>query len=221
MSHLTYLNLSKEIAEWSDIRRRRGKRIFDLVLSAAGILFLTPLAVLIAVFIRLNDGGPIFYRQDRVGKAGKPFRIWKFRSMSGQCVTATGRFLRATGMDELPQLWNIIKGDMSFVGPRPLLPEEAEVDFPHQSVPLTSIPAYHARHRVRPGLTGVAQIFAPRQLPRRKKFRLDLLYIRKQSFSLDLRLIAASVLFALDGKCDQPWERPKASPLRVSKLNPV
>jgi lipopolysaccharide/colanic/teichoic acid biosynthesis glycosyltransferase len=198
------------------------KRLFDLALATAAVLLSAPLCAVIAAVIKLEDGGSVFYEQERVGKSGKQFRIWKFRSItSNSCrrrllrntecrelpVTCIGRFLRATGMDELPQLWNIIKGDMSFVGPRPLLPEEAEISHPSKIVPLKNVPGYEARHCVRPGLTGLAQIFGSRHLPRRQKFRLDLLYIRKQSILLDLQLIAVSLWIAAHGKCGESWNR--------------
>jgi lipopolysaccharide/colanic/teichoic acid biosynthesis glycosyltransferase len=204
-------------------RNYSTKRLFDLSLAAAAVLLSAPLCAVIAAAIKLEDGGSIFYEQERVGKSGKQFRIWKFRSIKSNCcrrrllrhaecgdlpVTSTGRFLRATGMDELPQLWNIIRGDMSFVGPRPLLPEEAEVGHPNKIVPLKNIPGYEARHGVRPGLTGLAQTFGSRYLTRRQKFRLDLLYIRRQSILLDLQLIAVSLWMAARGKCgDSPNRR--------------
>jgi lipopolysaccharide/colanic/teichoic acid biosynthesis glycosyltransferase len=197
------------------------KRLFDLSLSAMGLLVSLPLWALIAVSIKLEDGGPVFYGQERVGKGGRRFKLWKFRSMTPhtgrQCVrqavcndkriTSVGRFIRARAMDEWPQLWNIFKGDMSFVGPRPLLPEEIEVHCPDQIVGLEDIPGYEARHQVSPGLTGLAQIFAPRDLPRRQKFRLDLLYIKKQSFRIDMWFIALSFWITFRGKCGQPWVR--------------
>src|SRR6185295_13613693 len=118
------------------------KRLFDISLSAIGLIVSAPLWAVIAISIKLEDGGPVFYGHDRVGKGGIPFKNWKFRSMTPDAtsrfafkqaehndkrVTAVGRIIRATAMDELPQLWNIFKGDMSFVGPRPLMPEESEV----------------------------------------------------------------------------------------------
>jgi lipopolysaccharide/colanic/teichoic acid biosynthesis glycosyltransferase len=117
-------------------------------------------------------------------------------------VTRVGRLLRATALDELPQLWNILRGDMSFVGPRALLPQEIEVGATGQPIPLERIPGYEARHRVRPGLTGLAQVHAPRDLPRRHKFRLDRLYIERQSLWLDLRLIGLSFWITARGR----WE---------------
>lgn len=204
----------------SGVRMPCAKRIFDLVVSALGLLGSAPLWVLIALSIKLDDGGAVFYAQKRVGQWGRRFRSWKFRSMAPDSdtrfgplqagefdprVTRVGCLLRATALDELPQLWNIFKGDMSFVGPRALLPEEIEVretmrtrpramfnSHDDEAVPLEKIPGYEERHRVRPGLTGLAQIYADRDIPRRHKFKYDLLYIRKQSFWLDLKLIALS-----------------------------
>jgi lipopolysaccharide/colanic/teichoic acid biosynthesis glycosyltransferase len=117
-------------------------------------------------------------------------------------ITRTGRLLRATAMDELPQLWNILVGDMSFVGPRALMPEEIEVSSNGKLVPMEKIPGYEFRHQVSPGLTGVAQIYAPRDIPRRSKFRYDRLYIQRQNFWLDIRLILLSFWITFRGK----WE---------------
>jgi colanic acid biosynthesis glycosyl transferase WcaI len=193
------------------------KRPFDICLAGLGLLLSAPLWGLIALGITLEDGVPVFYPQERVGKDGKRFKSLKFRSMVADAearygwqqaqindvrITRMGGWLRATAMDELPQLWNIFVGDMSFVGPRALLPQEVEIHGNGQSIPLERIPGYEARHRVTPGLTGVAQIYAPRDIPRQHKFKLDLLYIKKQTFWLDLRLIALSVWITLRGK----WE---------------
>jgi lipopolysaccharide/colanic/teichoic acid biosynthesis glycosyltransferase/glycosyltransferase involved in cell wall biosynthesis len=193
------------------------KRPFDVALSGLGLLGSLPLWALIAAAVKLEDGGPVFYGQERVGRGGRRFRSWKFRSMVVDAderfgalqarqddprVTRTGRLLRATAMDELPQLWNILVGDMSFVGPRALRPEEIEVGGDGTPVPLQAIPGYEARHRVTPGLTGIAQIYAPRDIPRRQKFKLDQLYVGKQSFWLDLRLIALSFWITVRAK----WE---------------
>ena len=195
-----------------------AKRTFDVALAAAGLGLAWPLGAVIAVLVKLEDGGPVFYAQPRVGRGGERFRSWKFRSMRSDAdarfgprqaaagdvrVTRVGRLLRATAMDELPQLWNILRGDMSFVGPRPLMPDEIEVGAGGTSVPLDAIPGYAARHRVRPGLTGLAQIYADRDVPRCRKFRYDLLYIRRRSLALDLRLIALSFWITLRGT----WER--------------
>jgi lipopolysaccharide/colanic/teichoic acid biosynthesis glycosyltransferase/glycosyltransferase involved in cell wall biosynthesis len=199
-------------------RLRLAKRLFDVCLAGLGLLVSAPLWALIAVAIKLEDGGPVFYAQDRVGLHGGRFRGLKFRSMVPEAdrrfgprqagehdprITRVGRLLRATAMDELPQLWNIFRGDMSFVGPRALMPAEIEVRAGGEAVRIEDVPGYEERHRVRPGLTGIAQIFADRDIPRRHKFRLDLLYIRKQSFWLDLKLIALSFWITFRGT----WER--------------
>ena len=194
-----------------------AKRAFDIVLAGVGLGLAWPLGLAIAVLVKVEDGGPIFFAQSRVGRDGVRFQSWKFRSMHPDAarlgprqaeagdarVTRVGRVLRATAMDELPQLWNILRGDMSFVGPRALMPDEIEVGSAGASVPLAAIAGYEARHRVRPGLTGVAQIYADRDVPRRDKFRYDLLYIRRRSFGLDLRLILLSFWITLRGS----WER--------------
>jgi len=193
------------------------KRAFDIGLSSLGLLLSSPLWIVISLAIRLEDRGPVFYAQDRVGLNGRTFRALKFRSMirdaesgSGPVqatardprVTRVGRLLRATAMDELPQLLNIFMGDMSFVGPRALRPNEKEVNGGAAPVALADIPGYRERHAVRPGLTGLAQVFLPGETPRKKKFRYDLVYIRRRSFALDLRLIALSFWITFRGK----WE---------------
>lgn len=122
-------------------------------------------------------------------------------------ITRTGRFLRATALDELPQLWNILVGDMSFVGPRPLRPGEVDVRGDGTLVALSDVPGYAERHRVRPGLTGLTQVYAPRDIARHNKFRLDRLYLKRASLCLDLKLIALS--FWISGRGQ--WETPKRS----------
>src|ERR1700752_1219444 len=117
-------------------------------------------------------------------------------------VTRIGRLLRATAMDELPQLYNIFRGDMSFVGPRPLMPGEIEVRGPGELVRLDSIAGYPARHSVRPGLAGLSQVYAPRDPPRARKFRLDAIYVRNATFCLDLFLVALSFWITFRGR----WE---------------
>jgi len=194
-----------------------AKRALDVVLSCVGLTLSLPLWLLIALGIKLEDGGPVFYTQERVGRGGRRFRSWKFRTMIEDSderfgplqaskkdprVTSVGRLLRASAVDELPQLWNILKGDMSLVGPRALLPGEIEVKGNGRLTPMEEIPGYEERHRARPGLTGLAQVYAPRDLPRRHKFKFDLLYIKKQTFWLDLKLIGLSFWITLRGK----WE---------------
>jgi lipopolysaccharide/colanic/teichoic acid biosynthesis glycosyltransferase len=193
------------------------KRLFDVALSATGLLVSAPVWVLIAAAIKLQDGGRVFFAQERVGLHGRVFTAWKFRSMVPDAeartgpvqateddprVTPLGRLLRATAMDELPQLWNIFRGDMSFVGPRPLRPGEVEAGGDGRLVTLDAIPGYAARHRVRPGLTGLAQVYAPRDVRRAAKFRLDRLYMRRASVWLDLKLIALSFWITGRGR----WE---------------
>ncbi|MDD8026459.1 MAG: sugar transferase [Acidobacteriota bacterium] len=199
---------------------RRGlflKRPFDILLSGTGLLLSSPLWLIIAVLIKIEDRGPVFYRQERVGRRGRLFDVLKFRSMIPDAekahgaiqavaedprVTRVGRVLRATAMDELPQLLNILKGDMSFVGPRALRPNEKEVQGDPDTRAIRDIPGYEERIRVRPGLTGLTQVFLPGETPRRKKFRVDRLYIRRRSFWLDLRLILLSFWITFRGR----WE---------------
>jgi lipopolysaccharide/colanic/teichoic acid biosynthesis glycosyltransferase len=183
------------------------KRLFDITLSGVGLIGSAPLWALIAAAITLEDGGPVFFPQRRVGLGGRVFTALKFRSMivhaesrSGPVqagendprITRVGRLLRGTAMDELPQLWNIFVGDMSFVGPRPLVPGEVEVRGDGRLIPLADVPGYEARHLVRPGLTGLTQVYASRDIPRTSKFRLDRLYMRRASFCLDMKLIVLS-----------------------------
>jgi lipopolysaccharide/colanic/teichoic acid biosynthesis glycosyltransferase len=194
-----------------------GKRLLDVSLSGIGLFFSAPVWALLAIAVRLEDGGPVFYSQDRVGEGGRVFRAWKFRSMLPDAekyvgavqatendprITRIGRLMRATAMDELPQLWNIFAGDMSFVGPRALRPGEIEVLGNGSLEALEDVPGYAERCQVRPGLTGIAQIHAPRDITRRNKFRYDRLYIARQSFWLDVRLIAVSFWITFRGK----WE---------------
>ena len=194
-----------------------AKRTFDIVLASVGLVTSAPLWAAFALAIRGEDGGPVFYAQERVGLGGRRFRLWKFRSMVPEAevgagarqavpddprVTRVGRWLRATALDELPQLWNILKGDMSFVGPRALRPGEIEVHGDDRLERLEDVPGFEARCRVRPGLTGVTQIYAARDIRRRHKFRYDRLYVRRQSFWMDLRLIAISFWITFRGA----WE---------------
>jgi lipopolysaccharide/colanic/teichoic acid biosynthesis glycosyltransferase len=178
------------------------KRTFDILVSGIGLAVSLPLWGLIALAVKLEDGGPVFYRQRRVGKHTREFTGLKFRSMVPDSedkwgavpaseddprITRTGRILRATAMDELPQLWNILRGDMSLVGPRP---EWVELVKQFRK----EIPTFDRRHAIRPGLTGLAQVYGHSELSRRQKLRYDLLYIKRQSFWLDLRLILFSFL---------------------------
>ena len=193
------------------------KRVFDIAVSGAGLILFSPVAALIALAIKAEDGGPVVFTQERVGRDCRVFTAYKFRSMvvdaeritgavqataNDPRVTRMGRWLRSTALDELPQLWNILRGDMSVVGPRPLRPGEADTTADGALLPLSAIRGYQERHRVRPGLTGLAQVHAARDLPRTGKFRYDLLYQRKAGFCLDLFLIAQSFWITARGR----WE---------------
>ncbi len=193
------------------------KRPFDIALSGAGLVLSSPLWLLIAFLVKLEDGGPVFYSQDRVGKYGKLFKIWKFRSMIPDAdegfgavqasendprVTKIGRLLRETAMDELPQLLSIFRGDMSFVGPRALLPGEKEIYGDGAVRNVSEFPGAEERLLITPGLTGLAQIYGKHDTPRARKFKYDILYRRKQSFWLDIKLIVLSFWITLRGK----WE---------------
>lgn len=193
------------------ISRSRGyffKRPFDFILSLIGIILSLPLWILAGLLIWVEDQGPVFYSQSRVGEDGKIFKIKKFRSMIKDAekntgvvlaskddprITKVGRFLRATAMDELPQLLSILKGDMSFVGPRPERPKLVS-EFSN------IIPQYNLRHKGKPGLTGVAQVFGKYNTASRQKLKYDLFYINKQNFWFDLHIITLSAWITLRGR---------------------
>ena len=193
------------------------KRPFDVILSFFGIVVSSPLWIFFAFLVWIEDRGPVFYSQKRMGKMGRIFKTLKFRSMiidaerenvpiqateNDPRVTKVGKYMRKTAMDELPQLLNILKGDMSFVGPRALRPQEKEVDGDGSVVDISQIPGFQIRNKVRPGLTGLAQIFLSADAPRRKKFRYDSLYIRRQNFCFDIKLICLSFWITFRAK----WE---------------
>ena len=194
-----------------------AKRLLDVLLSGAGLIASSPLWAVIAAAIKLESAGPVFYTQARVGEGGRHFSAIKFRSMVENAeaglgpvqaadrdprITRVGRVLRATALDELPQLWNIFRGDMSFVGPRALRPNEIEPAGDGRPVPLEAVPGFSTRCTVTPGLTGLAQIYLRRDVTRRQKFRYDLLYVRRRSLMLDVRLIMLSFWISLRGR----WE---------------
>ena len=167
------------------------KRLFDLVGAAAGLLAFSPAMAVIAAAILLEDGWPVLFRQERLGRGRRPFTILKFRSMRDGRITRVGRMLRATGLDELPQFINILRGDMSAVGPRPLTGSDiARLGW--------SDPRYDFRWRVRPGLTGLAQVTEARS--GRLSIALDGRYVARQSLSLDVRLVAVSFAINALGK---------------------
>lgn len=174
--------------------------MFDVGLSLAGLAaFALPLAG-IALGIFLQSGRPVLFRQTRVGRNGKAFSIWKFRTMtSGGGVTRFGEILRRTAMDELPQLFNILKGEMSFVGPRPLVQEEL--------AELHRIPGGSRRLSVRPGLAGLAQLNAAKTPALEERARWDLAYVDRCSLPLDLTILLRSVGVTLQGNWEprRPW----------------
>lgn len=191
------------------------KRSLDVLLALFGLILSFPLWILIAVLVKSEDGGPVFYSQKRVGLNGKLFTTYKFRSMitesdriygnlqaveNDKRITSIGRLLRKTAMDELPQLLSILRGDMSFVGPRALLPEETEKNSKNKSI--AEIEGYSERHSVKPGLTGIAQIYAPRDIDRKNKFRYDVMYIKRKNIFLDIKLILLSFWITFKGT----WE---------------
>ncbi|MDX5385792.1 MAG: sugar transferase [Alteromonadaceae bacterium] len=171
------------------------KRIFDILASAFGLLLLSPVILIVAWQVRRKLGSPVFFRQTRPGLNGKPFEMVKFRTMrdavdengkplpDSERITPFGRFLRSTSLDELPELWNVLKGDMSLVGPRPLLMEY---------LPLYSKEQYR-RHEVRPGVTGWAQVNGRNAISWEDKFRLDVWYVDNQSLWLDVKILFLTV----------------------------
>lgn len=189
----------------------------DVALALLMLLVGSPILLLIVILIKREDGGPILYKQDRWGVGGKKFRVYKFRTMVPHSdavygirqavhddgrITRAGKTLRAMGLDELPQLLNILKGEMSFVGPRALAMGELVDDGSGNIVTVEQVPGFYERLAVRPGLTGLATIFLPKDAPPRKKFAYDSIYVRNQSVVLDLRLIALSFWISFRGK----WE---------------
>lgn len=171
------------------------KRLFDIVASAAGLMILSPVLLVLAYLIRKNLGSPVFFTQTRPGKDGKPFEMVKFRSMrdavdaegnplpDSERLTPFGKKLRATSLDELPELWNVLKGDMSLVGPRPLL---------MQYLPLYNSFQYR-RHEVKPGITGWAQVNGRNAISWDEKFSHDVWYVDNQSFRLDIKILLLTV----------------------------
>lgn len=171
------------------------KRFLDFFAALIGLMLIWPLILLIGVLVHVKLGSPVVFSQVRPGLAGKPFRMYKFRTMTdakdeqGQLLpdevrlTAFGRFLRSTSLDELPELWNVLKGEMSLVGPRPLLMEY--------------LPLYTAeqarRHEARPGITGWAQVNGRNAISWEDKFRLDVWYVDNQSLWLDIRILWMTV----------------------------
>ncbi|MBS1718063.1 MAG: sugar transferase [Armatimonadetes bacterium] len=168
-----------------------GKRLFDLLLALLFLLLFWPLLLILALLVRIKLGSPVFFKQERPGLGGKPFMLIKFRSMTDQRdehgellpdhvrLTSFGKMLRATSLDELPEIFNVLKGEMSFVGPRPLL---------IKYLPLYS-PEQNRRHEVLPGITGWAQVNGRNAIAWDEKFRLDVWYVDHQSLALDIKIL--------------------------------
>ena len=171
------------------------KRAIDLILSLMASIFLLPIIVVVAFLVVLNLGRPVLFSQERPGRNAVPFRMLKFRTMREACdadgqplsdaerLTRFGKILRSTSLDELPGLWNVIRGDMSLVGPRPLLMEYLPLYSPQQM----------RRHEVRPGITGWAQVNGRNALSWEDKFALDIWYVDHQNFWLDMRILLLTV----------------------------
>ena len=171
------------------------KRLFDIVVSACALLVLALPLLVVIWMVRRKLGSPVFFTQVRPGMHGKPFKMVKFRSMTSERgtdgellpdaerLTPFGRFLRSTSLDELPELWNVLKGDMSLVGPRPLLMEYLPLYSPEQA----------RRHAVRPGVTGWAQVNGRNAISWEEKFALDTWYVDHQSLLLDIRILWLTV----------------------------
>ncbi len=173
-----------------------GKRGLDLVVAGAGLVLLSPVLAAVALAVGATMGRPVLFRQERPGRRGKSFRIMKFRTMrearddrgrplpDERRLTDLGRWLRRTSLDELPELWNVVRGEMSLVGPRPLLPEYLPLHTPAQA----------RRYEVRPGMTGLAQVSGRNALSWEERFALDVWYVDHWSMWLDCRILAKTLL---------------------------
>jgi lipopolysaccharide/colanic/teichoic acid biosynthesis glycosyltransferase len=176
-----------------------SKRILDLLLTVPGIVVLSPLLILLSILVVLNFGTPILFRQKRPGYRAKPFWVFKFRTMTiahdaqgnllpdSERITRLGHFLRSTSLDELPEMFNVLRGEMSWVGPRPLLMQYLERYSPEQA----------RRHNVLPGITGWAQINGRNALTWEEKFKLDVWYVDHWSLWLDIKILFLSVMKVL------------------------
>lgn len=171
------------------------KRLFDFVAALTALILLSPILLIVAIFVRRKLGSPVLFSQVRPGLGGKPFKMIKFRTMrdaydaqgnplpDDQRLTPFGKMLRSTSLDELPELWNVLKGDMSLVGPRPLLMEYLPLYTPQQA----------KRHDVRPGVTGWAQINGRNAISWEEKFKLDTWYVENRTLGLDLKIIFLTI----------------------------
>jgi sugar transferase EpsL len=175
------------------------KRAFDFTVAAIGVLLLSPIFVIVGLAVRLSMGSPMFFRQSRPGRGGELFTLLKFRTMKtdgvdalsdGERLTWLGKHLRRTSLDELPELINVLRGDMSLVGPRPLLVEYLPLYTREQK----------RRHEVAPGITGWAQVNGRNALGWEEKFKLDVWYVDHRSFMLDLRILCMTVADVIIGR---------------------
>ncbi|CAN5161825.1 sugar transferase [soil metagenome] len=189
------------------------KRWMDTVVSAVALLVVTPVIALVAVVVRFTMGRPVLFRQERVGVGEKPFTVLKFRTMrplrpgqpkppDAERMTRTGATLRRLSLDELPQLWNIFRGDMSLVGPRPLYARY----LPYYT------PTERRRHEVRPGITGLAQVTGRNSLDWDTRLAMDARYVDEMSLALDLRILALTVVRVLQGADVVPVKGPSEVP---------
>jgi len=172
------------------------KRLFDLIFTVPAIIFFLPLYAIITICVRILIGAPVLFRQNRPGLGGKPFKLYKFRTMNDRKddkgnllpdadrMTPFGRFLRGTSLDELPELFNVLNGDMSLVGPRPLLMQYLKRYSPEQA----------RRHEVKPGITGWAQINGRNAITWEEKFKLDVWYVNNRSLWLDVKIILITIV---------------------------
>lgn len=185
------------MAGWQNasVFQKGAKRAFDLLVASSGLLVLSPLLLALAFLVRRRLGSPVLFRQRRPGLRGRPFMMYKFRTMTdardgqgrllsdGERLTPFGRFLRSTSLDELPELLNVVRGEMSLVGPRPLLMAYLDRYTPRQA----------RRHEVKPGITGWAQVNGRNALSWEEKFDLDVWYVDNGTFLLDLKILLLTV----------------------------
>jgi lipopolysaccharide/colanic/teichoic acid biosynthesis glycosyltransferase len=183
------------------VTKRFVKRTLDIALAATGLIVLAPVLAVLAVVIRSNMGSPVIFSQERPGLHGRPFRLYKLRTMRHPTVrdgvpvegeirtTRLGYLLRRTSLDEIPELWNVLRGEMSIVGPRPLLMDYLPLYSPEQA----------RRHDVRPGMTGLAQIQGRHLLPWEERFELDVWYVDHWTIRMDLSIMAATIRKVVSG----------------------
>jgi len=186
----------------SRLYRHLGKRAFDLMLGIPALIVLSPLMAVIAILVRIDLGRPVIFRQKRPGLHGDLFKLYKFRTMTGKSdfhghllpdgkrLKGFGKFLRKTSLDELPELWNVIKGDISLVGPRPLLIEYLDRYSLEQA----------RRHEVKPGITGWAQVNGRNAITWEEKFKYDVWYVDNLSLWLDIKIIFMTILKVIKGE---------------------